>query len=109
MAVGSILHDRCCAAHPEGYWCGGDTTLTATICAEEYALAEEDVSCGRIWSYRFGPYPVGNLGDDINQSFQVAPSGALVPVGYENFCASGKCDMLSDTSSDCQHGFCRCQ
>lgn len=110
MSGGSILHDNCCyRTGNAGYNC---VTLGQGNgeCVDEWREAKFDVPCGRDWSSTFGPYPLGNSGDntDIFTNLSLrAPPGARINNPEQNgqnvdmFCQDGRCISL------CQSGVCK--
>ena len=103
MSVGSILHDRCCLeTNNIGYSCSGLNQGDPNLCMEEWEEAWYNTQCSilgypRQWEYRFGPYPVGNSGDDTSQDLR-APQGTRVNPNYQNICETAKCRV--DTGGD---------
>jgi hypothetical protein len=98
VSAGSILHDRCCLeTNQTGYFCSGSPVGNG--CKKEWKLAVADVESfflslcvARGWSYAFGPYPVGTMGDDTTRDLP-APPGARLDPKYESLCASGRCQV----------------
>ena len=64
VSVGSILHDNCCLAEPNGYRCGGDDGSNS--CRAEWDKAVGNAVNRRSWQARFGPYRCVNTEDDLS-------------------------------------------
>jgi hypothetical protein len=94
MSVGSTLHDRCCIrTNNTGFYCSEGQSLE---CYDEFWLAIEDFACNRYWFREFGPYYIGNIGDDTTQDFiGTAPAGTHVNPNNQNYCSSGICKTNS--------------
>jgi hypothetical protein len=71
VSVGSIIHDNCCHAHPDGLYCTnapGDRLADETsdlACHREWRKAVYDVIEHRYWAEHFGPYYENNNSDDM--------------------------------------------
>lgn len=104
VSVGSILHDRCClATNCEGWSCIERDKGDNTRCKDEWQLAWDSTKYSvlgspRQWVHFFGPYPLGNMGDEIfmtNESIPAkikAPPGTrMIPNYQKYYCQSGRC------------------
>jgi hypothetical protein len=106
MSIGSILHDRCCIeTNNNGVECENpDGRSTSPREWDEatwntYCTANLDI---RQWPYTFGPYPIGNVGDNKNQEFR-APKGARVNPEYAYLCRTGRCEVREDGQPKVHH------
>ncbi|WP_155913877.1 hypothetical protein [Asticcacaulis sp. AC466] len=119
-SVGSINHDNCCLANPNGKMCGGNAAANDPFgngngkCVAEWDKAWWNALDGRAWSARFDPRAVPNLaivsnprqarsrtGQELVRFETVAtrnlkaPRGQALDVGDDEFCASGQADRKS--------------
>ncbi len=82
---GSWLHDECCAANPNGAWCGGDNSEPQTCKAEldrgwdRMALAP--------WTWVLDvDYDRVNRSGRVERDLYCAPDGQVLPAEDGNFC-----------------------
>ncbi len=116
VSVGSILHDNCCLAKPNGKWCGKyKETGHDGNCDKEWnkAFWNSQPTDNRQWDWEFNPNENANLtvvsnprtasfasnyqGGGIPRNFETvatrklgAPRGTNLDVGDQAFCASGR-------------------
>jgi hypothetical protein len=113
-SVGSILHDNCCLANPDGKWCGKHKEFGHNgTCDKEWNKAVWNTIDGRQWDVEFNKNTKANLkvvsnprkavfnsnyqGGGIPRNFETeesrrlsAPRGTALDVGDQEFCASGR-------------------
>lgn len=120
VSVGSINHDNCCLANPNGKMCGGNPDASNINsngngkCVAEWDKAWWNAMDGRSWSATFDPRQVPNLELVTNPRrayaqdgtalvpFETvatrnlkAPAGQALDVGDEEFCTSGRAEQKS--------------
>lgn len=100
VVPGSIKHDNCCHANPNGKECGGNDSSNA--CANEWEMACNDVVHGRAWTQAVpdGPSdltPVASPqsrvpgGERRSTAVLCAPGGSNISVYHTAaFCCSGR-------------------
>ena len=115
-SVGSILHDKCCLETKNaGYLCKNN--VNTTLCKKEWDEAQNNYLCSktglapRQWEVTFGPYPLGNTGDNTYTDLKVPP-GERVKPEYSTMCQSGKCSVQNGAVKneyDICGDYCTCQ
>jgi hypothetical protein len=119
VSVGSIMHDNCCLAFPEGKMCHGNNDDLSGKCIKEWDKAVWNSFDGRAWSQTFDPNGEPDLtivknprttrfrlgGTNMSAGSAMfetaatrqlkAPRGQALDVGDEAFCASGRADTKS--------------
>jgi hypothetical protein len=97
VAVGSQLHDSCCAKNSRGYMCGGDGSQPQA-CRAEWDHAVSDTVNGRVWKVYFSgknafpiSYPLVN-GNGPGMDALRAPAGTALAVAdaAAGWCESGR-------------------
>jgi len=92
--AGSIEHDVCCAAHPQGQGCGGKPGVAAD-CAYEWEKSQQRTSHGLYWTRKLDPQKRNRSGiADFNAL--CAPAGAVVAPGDERWCCSRSASALAE-------------
>jgi hypothetical protein len=98
MSVGSILHDLCCIrTGNSGAFCANPSGTSK--CLKEFIEAAAELTCpGRTWAHLFGPYPIGNPGDDTSATNPAlrATSGTRVYPDHQHMCSSNRCRAGAD-------------
>lgn len=105
ISVGSILHDKCCNDYNNnGFSCKWFDVESSPItdlgrCEDAWNEAFADTAHQLQWEKVFGPYPIGNNGDNVTQDFyRTAPVGTRMPIDIkingdvidtEEYCSSG--------------------
>lgn len=108
MSIGSILHDKCCIDSGNvGVFCAFSNG--SPECIQEWEIAKHDALCTilgykRQWQVNFGPYKIGNKGDDISKKIY-ATSGAKIDLKYSTFCKDGCSSLGRDFCGD----YCICK
>ena len=97
VAPGSIKHDNCCHANPNGKQCGGNDSSNA--CAEYWEEACNDIVHGRAWTQAvpdgvsdLTPVPSRRLpsGERKSSAALCAPAGTNISLYHTAaFCCSG--------------------
>jgi hypothetical protein len=70
VSVGSIMHDNCCRANPEGQHCQGFSIAQEgwgdqQMCVREWRKAFYNSADNRRWQATFGSYPTALFGDNL--------------------------------------------
>lgn len=108
VSVGSLLHDSCCTAHPDGVQCGGSGEPTSE-CQVEWDHAVNDSMWGRAWQARFtvgrpvatswraalrvsrdGEPDAFEPGRDLRPELKAPDGTVLYAFDSDAFCASGR-------------------
>jgi hypothetical protein len=94
VSVGSIRHDQCCAAHPDGFMCGGEGD-EPWHCFSEFGRAASDVLRERTWPVLFDTFEGISRAravalDDRYFAQLAAPFGARMAPEDARFCQSGR-------------------
>jgi hypothetical protein len=119
VSVGSIMHDNCCLASPEGKMCHGNNDDSSGRCIKEWDKAWWNSIDGRAWAVTFDPNAAPDLtivryprtahfrlgGTNMTPGYAMfetnatgrltAPRGQALDVGDQTFCASGQSDLKS--------------
>jgi hypothetical protein len=91
ISPGSILHDRCCFDHPEGYACKGSGKATSEsnlFCNDEWNKAASDFP-QYFWRHTFGPYKLDQGDSRTSINDLKAPDETTLASSDEKYCQSG--------------------
>lgn len=84
---GSWLHDQCCAANPNGAWCGGDNSEPNTCKAELDRGWDRMFLAPFTWERDVDFNRVNNTGR-VERDLYCAPDGTILPNADANYCCT---------------------
>jgi hypothetical protein len=89
VSGGSMAHDPCCAAHPNGEWCGGSPSTSQ--CSAEWDRAVNRFVWGYNWKRNVDSKKENTTGNVVLNDY-CAPATARVHKNDVNQCCSRKAD-----------------
>jgi hypothetical protein len=115
ISVGSLLHDDCCRRHPNGLFCGGDSSEPAACASEFLRGTQETLVPGAVWRKLFDPNVAMNdaaiCADDACGTLTpyagqlLAPAGSVMASDDARFCQSGSVTRLPSGETLCSGGY----
>lgn len=88
ISAGSIAHDTCCAANPNGQWCNGLATAFNSGCTTAWAMANDRQSMGLSWQREINVCTSNDTGV-VNMALYCAPEGVIVRAADASVCCGG--------------------
>ena len=92
--AGSIEHDTCCRAQPNGKGCGGKPEAPQQ-CSYEWAKAQDRTTRGLYWTRHLDPREA-NHGSQVDFDKYCAPAGTVVAAGDERHCCTRAAQAIEE-------------